>query len=193
MSDCVEERTSQHFRGRWHGFGPVKDGEKVIFAVFQSTNCLGNRLTAVSFNNNHLKKSAQSLARQAFVTRKTFNRTIVDGAELRGVATADVSALRALVADVKLNVREITVRSLCVLDRVETGDCDGHATTGYSEKHATLGLSQTQLSKVRERIRLDLANTFSEICDPSEQGWISLWEIVIGRVKSITRTICSII
>ncbi len=191
MTDCVEELTTQHFRGRWHGFGPVKDREVVIFAAFQSTNCVGGRLTADSFDNKHLKTSAQSLARRAFVTRQVFDRAIVRDGALKGVAIANVSAIRALVADVRLNAGETSVRSLCVLDRVDAGDCDGHATAGYCEQQVALGMSQAQLSKVRARIRLDLADTFSEVHNADTRGWASGWSLRLKRALSVLRTALS--
>ena len=187
MTDCPEERKTQHFRGRFYGFGPVRDDETVIFAVFQSTKRVGQRLIANSFDNKHLKNAAQSLARRSFVTKKTFNKMIVRQETLDGIATAKTAEIRALVADVKSNARAITVRSLCVLDRVDAGDCEGHATTGYSEQHASLGISQTQLSKVRAKIRLDLADAFSDVRNEQLQKWPSDASVTMGRILSIAR------
>jgi len=189
MIDCLDERTSQRWRAPWRGFGPVKSSESVIFAVFHSTIREGQRLTSDSFDNKHLKTNAQSLARRRFVTRPTFDRTIVRDGVLQGIAVANVASIRALVADVKLNAGEISVRSLCILDRVEAGDCDGHATAGYSEQHTALGMSQTQLSKVRARIRLDLADTFSEILNPNGHRWATVWAVLFGRILSVGRVL----
>ena len=189
MIDCLDERATKHFRGHWYGFGPVQDAEAVVFAVFQSTKIKNGRLTADSFDNKHLKRNAQSLARQSFVTRAIFEKAIVRGAALQGIAVASAAAIRALVADVKLNADQISVRSLCVLDRVDEGDCDGHATAGYSERHASLGISEAQLSKVRARIRLDLANTFSEVRDLDSWKWPRYWALFVGRARSIVRVI----
>jgi hypothetical protein len=195
MTECLEEQTTQHFRGHWHGFGPVRNHEKVIFAVFEATSCNGRQLIAASFDNDHLKSITQSLARHSFVTLPTFYRTIVRSADsvLRGVAIANVAAVRALVADIKLNAGQVTVRAFCLLDRVEEGDCDGHATVGYSETHETFNISQGQLGKVRARIRLDLANTFSEINDVVACRWPRIGDILLGRTFSIGRTLSSIL
>src|SRR5215469_12111759 len=138
MSDCPEERSTQHYRGEWCGFGPVADDEHVIFAVFQKTKCREQQLAQDSFDNSNLKMRTQSLARGAFVSRSIFNRKIVDALNqtkgpLIGIALADVSKIRAIPAKINLNNTEIRVRALCVLDRVERGDCDGHATVGFSE------------------------------------------------------------
>jgi hypothetical protein len=189
MIDCPGERSTQHFRGRWCGFGPVRNYESVVFAVFEGTKRAGAPLAADSFDNNHLKKQAQSLTRKTFVTKPVFRRTIARGTQLHGIAFANVSSMRALVADVKLNARDASVRSLCVLDRVEKGDCDGHATTGYCESHTSLGMSQSQLNKVRQRIRLDLADTFSDIKEITAHGWPSAFGIFRARVASIARTL----
>jgi hypothetical protein len=71
MSDCPDEHRTQHYRGEWHGFGPVMDSERVIFAVFEKTKSDGNHLAQDSFDNNSLKNLAQSLARDSLVTRPT--------------------------------------------------------------------------------------------------------------------------
>jgi hypothetical protein len=188
MTDCLDERITKHFRGRWYGFGPVKDAESVVFAVFGSTKLKDGRLIADSFDNKHLKTNAQSLARQSFVTKAIFDSAIVRGAGLSGVAVARVAAIRALTADVKINAGQISVRACCVLDRVDEGDCEGHATAGYSERQAILGMREGQLGKVRAKVRMDLANTFSEVRDPISERWARSWELFVGRVKSIVRS-----
>lgn len=77
MSDCPGERQTQHHRGRWFGFGPVRNNERVIFAVFENTPRHGAELTAKSFDTN-LVSGTQSVARASLVSRATFDLQVVD-------------------------------------------------------------------------------------------------------------------
>jgi hypothetical protein len=189
MTDCIEERESKHYRAPWFGFGIVRDNERVVFAVFDRTPLSGSALKENSFDGNKLKKNNQSLARDLFVTKRIFDRKIVrrdesnNGAFL-GIVWASVSKIREIRADVKLNAGTVKVRAICVLDRVEAGDCDGHATMGYEETEA-LGLSKEQLGKVRKRIRYDLANAFSNVTDAKEFLWPGAWNILLVRCEVI--------
>jgi hypothetical protein len=170
----------------------VKSNETVIFAVFTTTdvNAQG-QLTARSFNNNHLRSFNQSLARRSFVTLPIFHSKIVCPAAspLRGIALANAGRIRGLVADIKLNAGQQTVRAFCLLDRVEQSDCEGHATVGYSETHETFGVSPEQLGKIRGKIRLDLANTFSQVGGVTSCRWARMSHLLIGRFLSIVRTL----
>src|ERR1700730_8928089 len=174
MTDCVHEKQTQHYKGQWHGFGPVSNCETIIFAVFEQTKRNAARLTASSFTKAYLAKTAQSLARASFLTRVCFDRNIVEpgmsekGA-LIGIAYVKVAEVREIHVDIKTNTGTKNVRALCVLDRVDAGDYDGHATAGYAEagaKATTHQISQAQLGSVRAKIRMDLANIFSEIASP---------------------------
>jgi hypothetical protein len=191
MNECVEEQQTQHYRGKWHGFGPVKDGETLILAVFERTRRQGSKITAETFTN--LKGHSESTARRSFVTRSDFVLGIVQPGEstkgsIVGIATARVSDIRALRADIIVGHATVKVRSLCVIDKVERGDIDGHATIGYAEMK---GVSQAQIGRVRANIRMDLANEFSEI-GSSLQGnqWASRPEVALKRVGAIIRAFC---
>jgi hypothetical protein len=191
MTDCVEERRTQHYRGAWFGFGPVQDDERIIFAVFDTTKVNDCRLTAKSFDNKQLSANNESIVRSSFVARAVFDQMVVERGKpekgnLVGIAWADVSNVRQLKAEFNLGrPTTINVRAFCVLDRVERGDFDGHAAMGYAE--TPNGVSEGQLGKVRPFIRMDLANTFSQIVDPASHQWPSRLEVFRRRVASIIR------
>src|SRR6266852_2954350 len=101
MTDCLEEQQTQHYRGKWYGFGPVNNGERVVFAVFERTKRAESQLTANSFESSYLANSSQSLTRASYVTRTLFDREIaVRGSATKGpligIACADVSKVRKL-------------------------------------------------------------------------------------------------
>src|SRR5271154_733143 len=121
MVDCIKELQAQHYLGPEHGFGPVRDDERILFAVFDTTEREGSILTGNSFEESHLKRDALSLARDTYVTKMEFDTRVVavsieKKGEFVGFATVEVSRVRSLRADIKLNVGVKTVRSLCVLD-----------------------------------------------------------------------------
>jgi hypothetical protein len=70
QSVCVEEHSTRHYRGRWRGFGPVRDREHVLYAVFAATSRNDGRLTAGSFTKN-LNDCTESIARRQYVTIRT--------------------------------------------------------------------------------------------------------------------------
>lgn len=191
MEGCPEELQTQHYRGRWFGFGPVRDNERVIFAIFEQTPRTAASLNDNSFENNKLKKDEQSLARGRFVTWPLFQLKIAQrdrtakGA-LVGIVWAEAAKLRELRADVKFNAETKKVRAICIPDRVGRDDCSGHATMGY-EGTGALNLSPTQLGTIRKKIRYDLADTFSNVIQPDSIRWAGIWDIFIGRVRSIIR------
>jgi hypothetical protein len=184
MSDCVEEQTTHHFRGRWHGFGPVRDPEHVLFAVFPDIPRNGDRLTDASFSSN-LNNLTQSLGRVLYVSQKTFDIEIVRGAAVDGVCSAHVGKIRLMRADIETPKGTINIRSMCVLDLVEEGDCEGHATMGYSK--ALNQVSQKQIGKKRKAVRMDLAATFSEIRIADEHRWPSTMDVFRRRMGAPLR------
>jgi len=191
MVDCVEELHTQHYRGKWHGFGPIFDHERVLFAVFEKTKRDGILLIANSFDSQSLARCEQSIARVSYLTRNQFDLHVAGATtskkgSLVGVALVDVSRLRALCARIETPVA-VHVRSLCVIDRVEPGDYDAHATIGYSKASAPDGIGETRLGKLRSRIRMDLANAFSDIIDPNDHQWPSRPQVLIQRIASIVR------
>lgn len=195
MTDCPAEKQTQHYKGKWHGFGPVSSCETVIFAVFDTTKRNGSKLAANSFRSDSLVKNAQSLGRAPYLTRVCFDREIVESGEtekgtLVGVAHAKVDVLRKLRAEIPTNSGRKRVRALCILDRVDKGDFDGHATAGYAEVTERENLSQNNLGKVRAAIRMDVANVFSDITSPDQHRWPWQIEIVAKRIVSIMRVVC---
>jgi hypothetical protein len=177
MPDCIKEQQTQHYLGHSHGCGPVRDDEEILFAVFDETEREGRSLIGNSFEETHLKRDALSLARSPYVTREEFDLKVVAAGAAKkgafvGIAWAEVAILRSLRADIQLNAGRKKVRALCILDRVEINDFDGHATAGYCEEIAK-SVGQKQLGVIRAKIRLDLANTFSPISDADIREWPS--------------------
>lgn len=193
MSDCVEEQHTQHYRGIWFGFGRVRNKERVLLAVFEKTPKSGSSLIANSFTGADLANHNESLARKAFITKSVFDSEVaqrgrVQKGELVGVSIANVSKLRELRADVVIQHQTKSVRAFCVIDRVELGDFDAHSAVGY-ERGMAANIGQGQLGKVRQKIRMDLANTFSEIVDPNSFHWPQPWSILLGRIAAILRAL----
>jgi hypothetical protein len=168
MAECEEESQTQHYLGEGNGYGPIKDAELVYLAVFEQTLRDGSRLTANSFDNKQLKKDGQSVCRADSTTRATFLDQVVRAGvnakgALAGVASASASSIRSLQAKVLFAGAEESVRSFCVLDHVLPGDYDSHATIKYGEKTARPQMSEQYISKIRSKVRLDLADAFSDI------------------------------
>jgi hypothetical protein len=192
----VEELETQHYRGRWYGFGVVRDCEQVRLAVFERTQRNGSRLTAKSFDGKHLAGKNESVARALYITRRVFDQRVATtdverkGA-LVGVACADVSRIRSIPAEFKMNLGTVRLRAFCVLDRVEQGDFDGHATVGYTD--APAGVAQGQLGTVRMAARLELANAFSEVRAPDSLPWPRNWTLFRRRLASIaSNLVCAV-
>lgn len=153
------------------GFGPLRDAEEVIFAVFETTERDGFKLTSNSFDNGYLKDNCLSLVRGGCVTLPEFDTKAVGvGASKKGpfvgIARARVAKVRGLKAKIESNPGIAGVRALCLLDVVEKSDVGGHATAGYCDG-VTMMVSQSgfggaragrELSKVRVKIRLDLVH-----------------------------------
>jgi hypothetical protein len=184
QSVCVEEHSTRHYRGRWRGFGPVRDREHVLYAVFAATSRNDGRLTAGSFTKN-LNDCTESLARRQYVTIRIFDDYIARNSRVDGISRACVADIRHLRADIITPAGTLNVKAMCVVDLVEPGDCDGHATMGFSE--AISGISQTQLGKKRQAIKMDLARSFSRIESIEQYDWPSALGIVPKRLASICR------
>lgn len=188
MSECADEQLTQHYRGRWFGFGPVRDSEYVFFAVFDDMPHSSLSIAANSFSKN-LKNSTESIGRGSYVTIGDFKRHIVRNKSAIGVVRAHVSAIRMLRAEIQLNAITKRVRSVCILDRVERDDCDGHATMGYGKETAAQGMSQGQIGKKRLDICRDLAREFSNIIPIEKNRWPWTVRVLAGRIVSIIRVI----
>jgi hypothetical protein len=166
----------------------AKNSERVIFVVFGSTPRHGAELTPHSFDSN-LVSGTQSVARASLVTRGTFDGQVVDtGVPAKGpflgIAVADVFAIRQLTADIVLPDRPHKVRAVCVLDRVDEGEFDGHATMGYS-KALGARLGEKQRGVKRATVRLDLAIVFSETESAEHHPWPSVWDLRFRRLVSV--------
>jgi hypothetical protein len=132
-----------------------------------------------------MNRCTQSLGRVRYVTRRAFDNQIVRNDSVIGIALAHVSAIRRLRADIATPNGVLEVKSVCVIDLVEPGDCEGHAAMGYSE--AINGMSERQLGKKRKAIRMDLANTFAEMSSPGAHQWPSRLGIIPKRFVAIAR------
>jgi hypothetical protein len=192
MGDCKEEETTQHHRGRWFGFGVVGDNEHVLFAVFDQTKRDGSKIQGNSFDTNALKNQSQSVARQAYTRRGTFDREVaVPGAKqkgpLVGVARAKVEEIRSLVTTLENEGHSQLIREFCVTDSVLPGDYSSHAAIGHCEL-PQMQLSGNYIGKLRFRMRMDLANVFSEIVETNGVIWASLFDVSLGRMTSVLRS-----
>jgi hypothetical protein len=180
-NDPDEER-SLHHRPWFGGFGPVQNPEEVMFAVFDGTPIEGTSLQANSFESKRLKNRAQSLTRTLCVTKTEFSRRIVRARRLQGVATAPAAHLRALTADINIQGRWKKVPAVCLLDRVDRGEPDGHATMGFTS-HTTEDVGQKQLKLIRDKIMLDVADVFSPIESSDSHPWPSFLSTLWRRVR----------
>jgi hypothetical protein len=165
-SACPEEGETQHHLGAGHGYGPVRDEEGVLFAVFSANTRTGDHLTGDLFSNNQLKNGELSVARRSYTTAAEFHRRVVAPAEasngsFMGVARAWVGDLRKVVIKVDPLRPESTVRAICVIDRVSELDYDGHAALKYADLPGPI--APGRLGALRSIIREDLASRFEEI------------------------------
>jgi hypothetical protein len=192
MPDCDGEQRTRHYRGHWYGFGPVRNEETVFFAVFATTKLAGDRLQENSFSNKNLASGSESIVRSSFVTKQIFVRDIGRDGEskkgsLIGFSQIKVACARELFAPVARGHATERVRAWCIEDRVEQGDCAGHATLGYAKTKEQLGLSDKSIGVLRKKIRLDLAKEFSTIIPIENHKWPSRAGLIIARANSIAR------
>jgi hypothetical protein len=194
MTYCDGEHRTQHHRGRWHGFGPVRDEETVLFAVFETTVRDGDRLQENSFSHKNLVRCSESLARSSFVTKHIFVRDIgregkSDKGALIGFCQIGVAHTRELCALITQGHTSERVRAWCIEDKVEEGDCEGHATLGYAEAMEQFGFNPATIGRLRKRIRLDLAKEFSPVVQIESHAWPSRAVLTLARLWSIARAI----
>jgi hypothetical protein len=194
MDPCADESRTLHHRGEWFGFGPVRPSEQIIFAVFAGTNRnAAGRLSEDSFSNQKLIKTNESVARSSFITRAIFDKKIGKNnssgkGAVVGVAYVDVSRIHQLSAEIADNNSTYKVRAVCVIDRVEHGDCQGHAAMGYGEA-TTLVSDPKKMGKLRKRIRLDLANQFSDVITVEKYHWAKCFDLFGGRFDTVLRAL----
>lgn len=131
-----QQKKTQHFRGKWFGFGPIKDHEVIAFAVFEKTDRNGKRLTLKSFDRKKLAKTEQSVSRQALVTKSRFEANVARKGEATkgnfvGLAVVNAGAVRSIFCDQWPSAARKTIFGFGVLDLVEPGDFDAHGTIGF--------------------------------------------------------------
>lgn len=198
MPPELNEQKTAHWRGVWRGFGPVENGEIVRFAVFETSKKDNNELKPQSFDRAKLRQANESIARERFVTRTIFERDIGGGGSspkgaLIGIAYAraeDIRSIRARHPYPPKGSAGTEVQGFAVYDRVERGDCDGHAVIGYSRQIAELNVNTDKHnSKLREALALELVEAFSEITPLSKLSWPTRFSVALGRAKSILRVL----
>lgn len=192
MVACPEEQSTQHYRGKWHGFGPVADSELVVFAIFGSAVHLGDALNSDRFESRRIARGEHSLARAAFTTNSTFSREVAskNGKQpFVGVSFARVSELRNLRADIDRGHGDtFSARSVCITDSVEVGDFDGHAAMAFSDE-TTMGISQGRIGALRVRIIHDLCDTFSNV--EGSASWATDLQYFRRRLLSLLKALQS--
>jgi len=163
-AECEEELRTQHHGGNGAGHGIVRCQEVVILAVFEEGRPR-TKLDKKDFRPEKLKDTNLSVARKEHTTRPTFNEHVIGDesgpkGRLLGVACVETRLLRALTFEMVGGQPPAskTGRAVCVVDRVEQGDHDGHAALGFSE--ALEALSERQKSQWRTTTRNNLVDVF---------------------------------
>jgi hypothetical protein len=164
---CTKEQTTQHHRGPGHGHGCVQSDELLVMAVFQSTKTIGGRLAPTAFRNADLHRGNVSLCRLRYTTRQIFEAEVVASRAatdpLRGVVVCTAYILRGL--HIPYATPPTQMRAVCVLDKVEPDDHDGHAALEYCETQQDITNQQTK-GLLRGEIAVVLASAFGEIRTP---------------------------
>jgi len=163
---CPIEVRCHHHLGTGAGPGPVLPSECLVFAVFRADARLGTRLVAdKDFPTGRLKRGDLSLARHAHTSWATFRDYVIapgkQSQAVQGIAVSRADALRSLVAEITSSVPPTCLRSVCVLDKVENGEHDGHAALKFCSEQAALRTKAKHV--VRVQIQSELAATFSEV------------------------------
>lgn len=163
---CERELTTNHFKCSGHG--PLHDTESVAIVVFDENLKIGNKLTLEQFPSKKLNRGELSLARISFTTLDDIDAYVIGPDRNReataiGASTAIVRDIRSIAAIVDgLHPLKI-VRGVCVIDKVVSGDHDGHAAFQSCGDHD--GLTPPQRGKLRHRIAADLAEKFDVLRD----------------------------
>jgi hypothetical protein len=160
---CPRESVTQHFRKA--GYGVVSDDETVIFVVFDGMVGIGDRLNRKHFDTTKIKNGDLSIARQRYTTMDDMNTVIIEPAKqtgrvLNGAVIAQVDKLRSIV---RTQAPAGPLRGVCVIDKVQNGDHDGHAALIGCADQAARFTNPQSLGKFRGQIALDLADKFSEV------------------------------
>ncbi len=187
-----EEDTTQHFRGKWFGFGPIQDDEIIAFAVFEKTDTNGQRLSIKSFDRKKLANAEQSIARQALVTKTGFDVQVARKGEsskgkFLGLAVVTAAAVRSIFCEDWPLAAPKKIFGFGMLDLVEQGDFDAHGTIGFLTE-ATVPKTR-EVGALREFLMFDLADKFSEIRSINDCEWGSLIHIGAARIATIYRAL----
>ncbi len=146
--------------------------EFVLIAVFDDVPHDRDEGTLVqkAFNSKQLQRHEVSLARLNYTTESTFNSEVVDkkSAGIVGVVFASASALRA-VPYVVPSQPVVIGRGVCLTDKVQADDHDGHAALGWSESQEAHG--ETQRGRYRELVKKNLTQVFGRIVDVKSAPW----------------------
>lgn len=142
--------------------GHVLPEEKVVVAIFESTDRDGNRLKPTAFPTKQLTRHEFSSARLSYISEKDFLRLVVEPliskmGPLVGVVAARVQKIREIVYDANAQSR----RAICVTDKVTADDYDAHAALGFAENQQDL--TDKQKMNIRATIRANLADVFGEL------------------------------
>ena len=136
-----------------------------MLAVFQSTKTESGKLLPTAFKNAHLHGGNVSLSRLRYTTRQTFDAKVVGpkaSDPLKGVVTCATSVLRGLLVPLPNATPPAQIRAVCVLDKVEPLDYDGHAALEYCEDQQSITNQQTK-ALLRAGIAVALVSAFGEI------------------------------
>lgn len=166
---CADESETQHWRGMGFGHGPIEDPEPILFVLFGDTayDPEAMRLKAGSFKRKRLTSGDESVARKKHTTIEALESNVVAPQKVKrsglvGVACAKAEKLRALEQHVNATSGPMTLRTICVLDKVEEGDHDGHGTLKFAD--AVDGVSpEPTKGMLRGSIMTDLAEAFGPI------------------------------
>jgi len=148
------------------GQGPVAHGEIVALGICLSTPPEGGKVTAKAFKTSLLQDGDLSLSRIAYTDTPTFQTKVVApkaaSDPIQGVAICSVSTLRDIYINVPKAQPPSRIRGACVLDKVETGDHEGHATLEYCEEQNNIKNPNTK-GMVRAAIAIALASAFGDV------------------------------
>ena len=168
---CDGEQETKHYRGKGFGFGPVRNEETVI-AGFSEQDFASGQLQKSAFPGKAIKNGNFSLARLDYTTKEDFEKNVVEPKKIDSpitrVGRANVGELRQLMASLGWQKPIRHIRSVCVIDKVEDGDHDGHAALAYCEEQKLL--SQKQLERLRTHIAADLVQLFGKV-SPIEKAF----------------------
>jgi hypothetical protein len=174
MPNAFDEAKSAHYGAPFLGFGPVKNSERLLFAII-GVNRTGAKLTAADFEDRQLKRAEQSVARYAYTTKRSFSRTVgqlgYNGlGVVTGLSLSVANQLREISFQVKIGTNlEKTGSAICLYDTVTPRDDHGHAAISYSPQ--IQALSEPEKRKVRPLVRLDLAEAFGDIVGATDFNW----------------------